>query len=130
MENDPRFKPEILGYEDCLALFHALEETFLTKTLEEWKPRLNEVGFPWSPVQTLPEVVRDPQARANNFFIPLDHPTHGRMEIIANPAKLSKIEEVPKKAAPQFNEHTEEILYELGYAKDDVARLKQHNVIC
>ncbi len=130
LENDPRFKPEILPQEDCMALFHALEDTFRTRTLEEWKPRLNEVGFPWAPVQNLPEVVKDPQARANNFFVPLDHPAHGRMEILANPAKLSKMEETGKKAAPKFSEHTEDVLRELGYTSDDIAKFKQKLVIC
>ena len=74
--------------------------------------------------------MKDPQARANNFFIPLDHPAHGRMEILANPAKLSKTKEITKKAAPKFNQNTEEVLHELGYTADDIAKFKQKLVIC
>jgi crotonobetainyl-CoA:carnitine CoA-transferase CaiB-like acyl-CoA transferase len=125
---DPRFESPEKRVENHLALFNILEEVILTKTLDEWRLILNKSGLPWSPVQTLPEVINDPQARANDFFVPLDHPTYGRMEILANPVKLSKTQAMVR-PAPEFSEHTDEVLMELGYTREDIAKLREQAVI-
>jgi crotonobetainyl-CoA:carnitine CoA-transferase CaiB-like acyl-CoA transferase len=129
LTNDARFAGRELNGDNARALFDILDEVFLTRTLEEWKPLLTAVGFPWSPVQSLPEVVNDPQAIANGFFASLHHPVHGDMRIIANPAKLSRTAECEKRPAPEFNENTEQILLELGYSKDEVESLRKELVI-
>jgi crotonobetainyl-CoA:carnitine CoA-transferase CaiB-like acyl-CoA transferase len=128
-EHDPGLNPSQPDKHDPQALFDALEKTFLTKTLEEWKPRLTEVGFPWAPIQTLPEVVNDPQAEANNFFVPLNHPVHGTIRVMANPAKLSRTKERIKMPAPRFGENTEEVIRELGYTSDDIKKFKEKRII-
>jgi crotonobetainyl-CoA:carnitine CoA-transferase CaiB-like acyl-CoA transferase len=110
-------------------LFDALEKIFLTRTLDEWKPRLTGVGFPWAPIQTLPEVIKDPQAEANNFFRPLDHPKHGKIRVMANPAKLSHTPEKKKMPAPLFGEHTRQVISELGYTSEEINKLREKQVI-
>ncbi len=51
LEHDPRFQSVESMTENHHALFGILEEAFLTKTFDEWKPRLNEAGCPWSLLQ-------------------------------------------------------------------------------
>jgi crotonobetainyl-CoA:carnitine CoA-transferase CaiB-like acyl-CoA transferase len=128
LEHDPRFASFATRIENHVALLRILDEVFLSKTLDEWKPRLNEAGVPWSPVQTLQELVNDPQARANDFFVPLDHPTYGHIEVVANPIKLSKTPTTVR-MAPEFGQHTEEVLLENGYTWDDIEQFKQGKVI-
>jgi len=89
----------------------------------------NDVRLPWSPQQNLPEVISDPQARANDFFVPFDHPTHGRIEVIANPITLSKTPATIRMPAPEFGQHTEEVLLEYGYTWEDIEQFKQQGVI-
>jgi len=130
LEHDSRFEPSRLSKEDNLALFDILEDVFKSRTLEEWKPRLDTVGAPWSHVQNLLEVINDPQARANDFFVPFDHPTYGRIEVLANPVKLSKTPSTIRTPAPEFGQHTEEVLIDLGgYSWDEIAQLKEEEVI-
>ncbi|MFC2021896.1 CaiB/BaiF CoA transferase family protein [Chloroflexota bacterium] len=127
LENDPRFNSFEARAENRAALYSILDETFLSKTLDEWKPRLT--GMPWAPYQNLREAIKDPQARANDFFVAYDHPAHGRIEGVANPAKLSKTPATMRMAAPEFGQHTEEILLEYGYTWEDIAQLKEQGVI-
>ncbi len=129
LEHDPRFATFEPRIENHAILFDVLEEVFLGKTLGEWKVRLNEAGLPWAAIQNLPEVISDPQARANDFFVPLEHPTHGRIEVVANPIKLSKTPASVVKPAPEFGQHTEEILLESGYTWEDITRFKGQGVI-
>jgi len=129
LEHDPRFASFEPRIENHIALFHILEEVFLGKTLEEWKIHLNEAGLPWAPVQNLPEVTADLQARANDFFVSYDHPTYGRIEVVANPIKLSKAPSTARMPAPELGQHTEEVLLENGYTWEDIARFKEQGVI-
>ncbi len=129
LEHDPRFATFEPRIENHAVLFDILEEIFLSKTLDEWKVRLNEARIPWDPIQNLQEAVSDPQARANDFFVPYDHPTYGRMEVVANPIKLSKTPATIRMLAPEFGQHTEEILLENGYTREDIARFKEQGVI-
>jgi len=129
LENDPRFASFQARIDNHDALFHILEEVFLARTLDEWKVRLTEAGLPWAAVQSLPEVIADPQARANDFFVPYDHPTHGRMELVANPIKLSQTPATVRIPAPELGQHTEEVLLEYGYTWEDIQRFKEQGVI-
>jgi crotonobetainyl-CoA:carnitine CoA-transferase CaiB-like acyl-CoA transferase len=128
-EHDSKLNPCQVDKHDPQALFDVLEKAFLTRTLEEWKPRLTEVGFPWAPIQTLPEVINDPQAKANDFFMPLNHPVHGTIKVMANPAKLSRTKEKMKMAAPRFGENTEEVIREIGYTGEEIKKLKEKHII-
>jgi len=127
LEHDPRFESFMPRIENHIELLEILEEVFRTLTLEEWKFRLS--GLPFAPVQNLSEVIADPQAEANDFFIPFDHPTYGTVNMVANPIKLGKTPATIRTRAPEFSEHTEEILLDLGYDWDDIARLKQESII-
>jgi len=122
LEHDTRFASIEARAENNITLIHILEEVFRSKTLEEWKPRLK--GLPYDAVQTLTEAVADPQGRANDVFLPFDHPTYGRMEMVANPIRLTKTPATIRIPAPEFSQHTEETLLELGYTWEDIDRLK------
>jgi crotonobetainyl-CoA:carnitine CoA-transferase CaiB-like acyl-CoA transferase len=129
LEHDPRFNSFESRIENHITLFKILEETFLTRTLDVWKVRLTSAGLPWAPVASLPEVISDPQARANDFFAAYDHPTYGLIEIVANPMHLSKSPAAVRRPAPEFGQHTEEILLENDYTWEDIAWFKEQGVI-
>lgn len=129
LEHDSRFATVEAMTENSTTLLHILEDVFAARTLDEWRPRLNAAGFPWSPVQNFPEVISDPQARANDFFVSYEHPVHGRIEGVANPVKLSQSPEIVKMPAPEFGQHTEEVLLEAGYSWEDITQFKEQGII-
>ncbi len=129
LENDPRFATFEPRIDNHAVLFHTLEEVFLTRTLEEWKVPLYESGIPWSPVQSLVDVIDDPQARANGFFVSFDHPAYGRMELVNNPVHLSNMPSSIRLPAPEYNQNTEEILLEYGCTWEDISQFKEKQVI-
>jgi crotonobetainyl-CoA:carnitine CoA-transferase CaiB-like acyl-CoA transferase len=77
----------------------------------------------------LQEVIADPQAKANDFFVPFDHPTHGPIDMVASPVKLSKTPATIRTPAPEFGEHTEEVLLEWGYTWKDIGKFKKDGAI-
>ena len=128
LEHDPRFESFEPRTQNHAALIKILDEVFATRTLAEWKPHL-DTAAPWSPVQNLLEVAADPQSRANDFFLTFNDPQHGPVEVIANPVKLSKTPETIRALGPEFSQHTEEVLLEIGYTWEDIDQFKQQGVI-
>jgi len=129
MAADSRFSSAEARTENKEALFRTLEDVFRTRTLAQWKAAFKKTSLIWSPIQRPDEAVRDPQARANGIFVPFQHPGLGRMRVVANPVRLSRTPASVRTPAPEFNQHTEEILLELGYDWESIARLKREKVI-
>jgi len=106
-----------------------VEEIMLTKTQAEWKTIFDQHGLIYAPVQDPVEVINDPQAWANDCFLPFDHPIHGPMHWVNSPVRLSKTPAAVRRAAPEFNQHTEEVLLEMGFTWDDITKLKDAGII-
>ena len=62
-------------------------------------------------------------------FLDFDHPTHGPMEVVDNPLNLSRTPPTVRLPAPEFGQHTEEVLLEAGLSWDDIIALKDKEVI-
>lgn len=129
LEHDPMFESFEARERNVDALMHILDDIFIGKTLDEWKSTLVEKGIPFGYDQNYLEVIADPQARANDFFVPIEHPTYGHMEVIANPINLSGTPTTVSMPAPEFGQHTEEVLLEHGYTWDDISQFKEQGVI-
>jgi crotonobetainyl-CoA:carnitine CoA-transferase CaiB-like acyl-CoA transferase len=127
LADDPKYASTEGRAEHSAALRQAITESFLTKTLDEWIPLLE--GIPYAPMQGIKAAVNDPQARESGCFVAYDHPTHGRIEAVANPVLLSKNPATVRMPAPEFGQHTEEALLEYGYSWEDIAKLKEGGVI-
>lgn len=125
--DDPKYSSIEGRAEHIAVLRQSISEVFLTKTLDEWRPLLE--GMPYAPMQSVKEVVNDPQARESGCFVAYDHPEHGRIEAVANPVILSKDPATVRMPAPEFSQHTEEVLLEIGYEWEDIARFKEQGVI-
>jgi crotonobetainyl-CoA:carnitine CoA-transferase CaiB-like acyl-CoA transferase len=128
LETDPRFASFQARVDNRSELFDILVDVFHGKILEEWTGLLDNANIPWGPIQTLPEVTHDPQARENNFYVAYDHPNYGKIEGVANPVKLSKTPMVAR-PAPEFSQHTEEVLLESGFTWEQISEFKGMGVI-
>jgi crotonobetainyl-CoA:carnitine CoA-transferase CaiB-like acyl-CoA transferase len=80
-------------------------------------------------MQSVKEAVNDPQAKESGCFVTYDHPEHGRIEMLASPVILSKDPATVRMPAPEFGQHTEEVLLEYGYTWEDIARFKEQRTI-
>ncbi len=129
IEHNPRFENHQARIDNRTALYEIMGEAFRSRNLEEWKQCLSEAGIPFGVQQKLSEVIKDPQARANDYFASFEHPTYGRIEVMANPIQLSETPATVRMPAPEFNQHTEEVLLALGYTWEDIAQFKEHGTI-
>ena len=129
LENDPRFNTLEARGKNKKELIRLLDEKFSTKSRDEWIAQLKNGGCICTPVQSLLEVTKDPQAFANHYIIEVDHPSMGRTRMVGFPWDFSETPASWRREAPQLGQHTEELLLELGYSKDEIGRLKESGVM-
>jgi len=129
LEKDSRFDSIEARGEHAEELIAIMDKQFLTKTRDEWFEIFKKEGIIYTPIQSPREVVDDPQALANNYVTWFDHPVLGRTKMVGFPWDLSQTPASVRREAPEFGQHTEEILLELGYTWDDTTKLKDEKVI-
>jgi crotonobetainyl-CoA:carnitine CoA-transferase CaiB-like acyl-CoA transferase len=110
-------------------LIAILDEVFATRTLEEWRPRLDGEGLIWAPAQTLTEAIDDPQSQARQPFVEIDHPSQGKIRLIDTPAKFSRSKVGVRGPAPELGQNTEEVLLAAGYDWEQIAQLRSDGII-
>ncbi len=106
-----------------------LQEIFLTRTRDEWFQFLRENDVSVSPVYTLDEALSDPHFLHRKMIVELDHPTVGKVKQLGIAIKLSETPGRIERFAPAVGENNEEILLDLGYSAEDMARLRTAGAI-
>lgn len=128
LENDPRFKNHKARSQNAVELIKILDEQFGGRNREEWAKRFNKTDLIWAPANDYAEVAGDPQIAANDYVIDYDHPIHGQVKMVGLPVKLSRTPGGVQRPAPEFGQHTEEILVELGYSWEEIENLNDAEV--
>ena len=114
---DPRFATNRDRMENREALAAALDRVFAGRTTAEWLAVMEEGGLPAGPVLDVAQMHADPQTRARDMVVGVDHPVAGRVETIGLPVKFSRTPGAVTRPAPRLGEHTEEVLAELRRGK-------------
>ena len=92
--------------------------------------RLAKEGVPVGPVLAPEEIASDPQVIHNEAVLEFEHPTAGRYQQAAPAARFDKTPQDARRLPPPLHgEHTEEVLRELGYRDEDLARARGAGVI-
>ncbi|HLA47122.1 MAG TPA: CaiB/BaiF CoA-transferase family protein [Thermoplasmata archaeon] len=107
----------------------AFQEIFRSKTLAEWRAILGAEDLPWAPVQTVSEVVRDPQVRERGMLLDADLGRVGTFKVVGHPAHHEGVPRTASGFVAAKGEHTEEVLRSLGYSESEIARLRKRGVI-
>ena len=91
--------------------------------------RLNADGIPCGPIYTIDQAFADPQVRHLGIAQNVNSPALGEITLVGQPFTLSRTPSRLVTSAPEYGEHTDEILAEFGYSKDEIAQLRQTGAI-
>lgn len=111
---DPRFATPALRtrhYEELTAL---LAPILLMRGSEDWAQRLEAHDIPFAAVNSVPEVMADPQVEHLGVFFEVDHHIQGRQTCIHRPVRINGERGPAERAAPALGEHSEAIRREFG----------------
>ena len=125
---DPRFADQASLMANNLAAAEILTEAFASATLDEWRERLAPFAGQWAVVQNTLEAAVDPQTVANGYLQECHTAAGTPFNLVAAPVQFDEEPAVPHRA-PDFNEHGDAILAELGLDWDTIVDLKVRGVV-
>lgn len=114
MVDDERFADARARYQNRRELIAEVDREFAGKDRAEWEALFDQYDVWWAPVQTVDEVLVDPQAIAAGAFVEI--PASGdtsAMASVAGPVSFDGQTTAPRSHSPLLGEHNDEILAEL-----------------
>jgi crotonobetainyl-CoA:carnitine CoA-transferase CaiB-like acyl-CoA transferase len=124
LADDPDYATNAKRVQHREALNAKLMERFVTRGTVEWAKRLTDAGVPCSRINTVEDVLLDPQTEARNMIMQLEHPTLGAIKVPGIPIKLSDTPGSGRRAPPLLGQHQHEVLEELGLSREDIEALR------
>jgi crotonobetainyl-CoA:carnitine CoA-transferase CaiB-like acyl-CoA transferase len=113
LEAHPDFATNAQRSKNRVILEKTLTDHLSRRPAAEWIRALRSTGVPCSLVQTLQDVVEDPQASFREMFPIVHHPTAGEGRVVGRPVKLSDTPGGPTRPAPLLGQHTRQVLQDL-----------------
>ena len=128
LASDPRFADHGSLLANSGEAITILTETFGERPLAEWRERLADFSGQWTVVQDTLEVADDPQTVANGYLQDCTNANGTPFRLTAAPVQFDEEPPVPQRA-PEFNEHGDAILGELGLDWDTIVDLKVRGIV-
>lgn len=112
LAGDPRFATNAARCDNARLLKRLIEAVTLEHPRAHWLARLTAAGIPCAAIQTMEQVMRDPQIAARNMIVDvLDRNGRTAFKAAGNPIKMSGMEDKPSRpAAPELDGNRGEIL--------------------
>ena len=130
LADDPRYKSTTGRMTNRGTLIPTLQETFLTRTYDEWEKLLLENDIPTGAINNIGQVAEHPQVKARNALRTMEHPRAGTVHTVASPVRLSETPAQINSPSPLLGQHTHEVLREvLGMKPEEIAALEKAEVI-
>jgi crotonobetainyl-CoA:carnitine CoA-transferase CaiB-like acyl-CoA transferase len=129
LQSDPRFVNgrERLKHRPELTI--EIETHLASRAAAEWVEVLTEAGVPAGPVLNVEECFANEQVQTLPVIAEVDHPVLGHQRLLAPGVQMERTPPKVTRAAPEHGQHTDEVLLELGYSADDVARFHREGVV-
>ena len=114
---------------EVMQLIARLDEVFASRPSSYWLDVARRYDLLLEVVQDYADLASDPQVIENHMLTTFQHPTFGTLPIVAPPVNLSLTPATIRRPAPEFGQHTEEVLLEAGFTWEEIAALREEGAI-
>ncbi len=117
LASDPRYltNADRVAHRDQLSA--EIAKVMLTRSAGEWEKLLREHGLPCSRVNTVDQVVTDPQIEALGMLRDWEHPDIPDFRLVDHPVSYNGTRSFRHDHPPALGEHTEAVLAELDQGR-------------
>ncbi len=121
LAEDPRFRTKPDRLANARALMGELDAAFAKRDRSDWRARLNARGILFEIVAPVGDVPNDPQALQNDILVPF---ADSDLKTVNSPFWISGEQKIQPRMAPGLGQHTDDVLHEIGFDADDIARMR------
>jgi crotonobetainyl-CoA:carnitine CoA-transferase CaiB-like acyl-CoA transferase len=127
--DDPKFRTNadrVIHRAETLGL---VQTALAKQSAAFWNNKLNELGVPCAPINTLAQLLQHPHTQASGVIVDYLHPHGGPVQSVGQPFTLG---DEPRSAGlppPIRGEHTHDILSEMGFSATEIETLKADKVV-
>ena len=104
------------------ALIEAIERRTGELSVDALVEKLERAGVPCGPIRDLRQVFESPQARHMGLAQTMEHATIGTISVVRSPIDLSETPVALRLPPPTLGQHTDDVLRELGFDDERIAR--------
>ena len=106
-----------------------IEELTVTKSSNEWVEKLEKVGVPCGPINSIDKVFEDPQVKHLGIAQSVETIPFGVTELVGQPFNLSRTPSSLKQRPPEKGEQNSDVLSELGFSDKELNEFKNQEII-
>ena len=129
LANDPKYNSGAARLKNRDALNEILESHTVKRTSAEWVDALNKAGVPCGPIYSVDQAFGDPQVKHLGIARGVRNQEQKTIHLVGQPVSLSRTPSDIVAATPHLGEHTDEVLAEFGFSKDEITKLRAEKTL-
>jgi len=129
LKEDMRFKERDTRKKNRKELTPILEERLKVKETAFWVEALNAKGIPSGEILSLEDALTQPQIKHRQTLKTINAPGVGDIPLFNLTAKFNKTTAEVETPPPTLGQHTEEVLFKLGYSNEAIKKMKNNGVV-